>query len=130
MRTDCASWCILGTPSFHLLEQGSHSNFTFNFPGYPGFSKLFRIRKSTTGANNIPCFPFDLVCARETLFQKREPTGYPLKLHFQSPCVFSVISKKFPVPIYVNCDCYIHKTDLANLSSFKKTWKSLQQISK
>ena len=35
-------------------------------------------------------------------------TGYPLKLHFQI----------FPVQIYVICDYYIHKTDLADLFSF------------
>ena len=34
--------------------------------------------------------------------------GYPLKLHFQM----------FPEPIYVICDYYIHKTDLADLSRF------------
>ena len=41
-------------------------------------------------------------------------TGYPLKLHFQIPCVFPVPRQIFPVTIYVICDYYIHKTDLAD----------------
>ena len=45
-------------------------------------------------------------------------TGYPLKLHFQIPCVFPVRLQIFPLTIYVICD--IHKTELADLSSFKK----------
>ena len=50
-------------------------------------------------------------------------SGYPLKFHFQIPCVFPVFSVRlqiFPVAIYVICDYYIHKTDLADLSSFKE----------
>ena len=47
-------------------------------------------------------------------------TGYPLKLHFQIPWVFPVRWQIFPVPIYVICDYYIHKTELADLSSLKK----------
>ena len=39
-------------------------------------------------------------------------SGHPLKLHFQIPCVFPVRRQIFPVPIYVICDYYIHKTDL------------------
>ena len=43
-------------------------------------------------------------------------------LYFQIPCVFPFFppdrSQIFPVPIYVICDFYIHKTDLADLSSF------------
>ena len=45
-------------------------------------------------------------------------SGYPLKLYFQIPCVFPVQLQIFPVPIYIMCDYYIHKTDLADLSSF------------
>ena len=33
--------------------------------------------------------------------------------------VFPVEQQIFPVPIYVICDYYIHKTDLADLSSLK-----------
>ena len=44
--------------------------------------------------------------------------GYPLKLYFQIPCVFPVRPHIFPVPIYIICECYIHRTDLADLSSF------------
>ena len=50
--------------------------------------------------------------------QKWHYTGYPLKLYFQIPCVFPVQPQIFPVPIYIICDYYIHKTDLADLSSF------------
>ena len=46
-------------------------------------------------------------------------SGYPRKLHFQIPCVFPVWRQIFPVPMCVICDYYIHKTDLADLSSFK-----------
>ena len=56
--------------------------------------------------------------------------GYPLKLHFQIPCVFPVRPQIVPVPIYVTCDYYIHKTDLSDLSRFKKKKsKSSLQIS-
>ena len=61
-------------------------------------------------------------------------TGYPLKLYFQ--IVFSLFfpcqPHIFPVPIYVICDYYIHQTDLADLSSFKKNleiWRSLALVS-
>ena len=62
------------------------------------------------------------------LLQSAGPTeglsGYPLKLYFQIPCIFPVFfpvrPQIFPVPIYTICDYYIHKTDLADLSSF---WK-------
>ena len=43
--------------------------------------------------------------------------GYPLKLYFQIPCVFPVRPQIFQVPIYVICEYYIHRTDLADLSS-------------
>ena len=46
-----------------------------------------------------------------------------LKLHFQIPCVFPVRLQMFPVQIYVICNYYIHKTDLADSSSFKKNWE-------
>ena len=48
---------------------------------------------------------------------------YPLKLHCQIPCVFPVRRQFFPVPIYVICDYYIHKTDLADLASFNYFWE-------
>ena len=35
------------------------------------------------------------------------------------PCLFPVPTQIFPVPIFMICDYYIHKTDLADLSSFK-----------
>ena len=47
-------------------------------------------------------------------------TGYQLKLHFQILCVFPVQLQIFPVPIYIICDHYIYKTDMADLSCFKK----------
>ena len=56
--------------------------------------------------------------------------GYPLKLHFQIPCVFPVRPKIFPVPIYINCDYYINKTDLTDVSSFNKFWEFSRQILK
>ena len=43
---------------------------------------------------------------------------YPLKLYFQIPCVFPVQPRIFPVPIYIICEYYKHRTDLADLSSF------------
>ena len=46
----------------------------------------------------------------------------PSKLHFHIPCVFPVRPQIFPVPIYVVCDYYIDKTDLADLSNF---WKKM-----
>ena len=33
--------------------------------------------------------------------------GYPLKFHFQIPCVFPVRPQIFPVSIYVICDYYV-----------------------
>ena len=51
-------------------------------------------------------------------------TGYPLKLHFQIPCVFPVFSlSNDKLPIYVICNYNIHKTDLVDLSSFKIFWE-------
>ena len=52
-------------------------------------------------------------------------SGYPLKLYFQIPCVSPVQSQIFPVPIYIICDYYIDKTDLADLSNF---WKKNLEI--
>ena len=49
------------------------------------------------------------------------------------PCVFPVFSLSlqiFPVLIHVICDYYIHKTDLADLSSLKKNWEFSRQTSK
>ena len=66
--------------------------------------------------------------ATEGLFITRElhiTPGYPLKLYFQIPCVFPVQQQIFPVQIYIICDYYIHKTDLADLSSF---WKKIGNV--
>ena len=49
--------------------------------------------------------------------------GYPLELYFQIPCVFPVQSQIFPVPIFIICDYYIHRTDLADLSS---VWEKME----
>ena len=61
--------------------------------------------------------------------------GYPLKFHFQIPCVFPVFSLsdcKFPLcqSIYVICDYYIHQTDLVDISSLKRIWEFSRKISK
>ena len=54
-------------------------------------------------------------------------TGSPLKLYFQIPYAFPVFPlvrlQIFPVPIYVICHFYIHKTDSAGISSFFKDFK-------
>ena len=50
-------------------------------------------------------------------FQVEPHTGYPLKSHFQIPCLFPVRQQIFPVPIYMICDYFIDKTELADLSS-------------
>ena len=42
--------------------------------------------------------------------------------------VHSLSDTKFSVPIHVICDYYIHKTNLAELSSLKKNRKFLGQI--
>ena len=41
------------------------------------------------------------------------------------PCVFPVQPEIFPVPIYVICEYYIHKTDLPDLSTLKKIFKNI-----
>ena len=41
-------------------------------------------------------------------------SGYLLKLYFQIPCVFPVRPQIFPVPIYIMCEYYIHRTDLSS----------------
>ena len=52
-------------------------------------------------------------------------SGYPLKLHFQIPCVFLVFPpvrrQIFPVTIYLICDYYIHT---------KLTWQTYQAAKK
>ena len=55
--------------------------------------------------------------------------GSPLKLYFQIPCVFPVRPQIFPVPIYIICECYIYRTDLAGLFSFWKKRIFLRQLS-
>ena len=42
---------------------------------------------------------------------RERSAGYPLKLHFQIPCLFPVQPQIFQVQMYVICDYYIHKTD-------------------
>ena len=54
------------------------------------------------------------VCFTRDLLQ----AGYPLKLYFKIPCVVPALRQIFPVPIYIICEYYIHRTDLADLSSF------------
>ena len=88
--------------------------------------KLFFIRIQTNRQNEIENSSLLLSIGDKSIL-----TGYPLKLHFQIPCVFPVYSVRrqfFPVPIYVICYYFIHKTDLADLSVFKK--KILWQILK
>ena len=50
----------------------------------------------------------------------RVPTQIIFSNSLCFPCVFPVRLQFFPVPIYIICNYYIHKTDLADLSSF---WK-------
>ena len=88
-------------------------NFIFYFR-----LKSLKSKKSLKSRKSV-LSPFAVVCS-----------GYPLKLHFQFPCVFPVLPHIFPVPLYVICDYYIHKTDLADLSSFKQIWEFSWQISK
>ena len=47
--------------------------------------------------------------------------GTHLNCIFKYP-VFSLSNRKFSVPIYIICEYYIHRTDLADLSSF---WKKM-----
>ena len=53
-------------------------------------------------------------------------SGYPLKFYFQIPCVFPVRPQIFPVPIYVICDYYIHKTNWQTYPPSKINWKFLE----
>ena len=68
---------------------------------------------------------FDLVCF-DLRFGIGELTVYsvPTQIAFSHsrcfPCSFPVRRQFFPVPINVNCEYFIHKTDLADLSVFKK----------
>ena len=48
---------------------------------------------------------------------------------FKFPVFFPVQPQIFPVPISIICNYYIHKTDLADLSSFWEKWKFSRQIS-
>ena len=67
----------------------------------------------------LSCYHTGITCHR-----------YPLKLYFQIPCVFPVRPQIFPVPIYIICEYYIHRTDLAGLSSsWGKKKIFFQQIS-
>ena len=47
-----------------------------------------------------------------------QPYRVPTQIVFEIPCVFPVQLQIFPVPIYIICDYYIHKTELVDLSSF------------
>ena len=58
----------------------------------------------------------------------RAPTQIAFSNSLCFPCFFPVRRQIFPVPIYVICNYYIHKTDLADFSSFKKQFS--QPISK
>ena len=61
---------------------------------------------------------------REEGVQNVSDPQSPLKLHFEIP--FSLSDReKNPVPIYVICDYYIHKTDLADVFSFLKDIKMI-----
>ena len=50
----------------------------------------------------------------------RVPTQIAFSNSLCFPCLFPVQHQIFPVPIYVICDYYMHKTDLADLSSLKQ----------
>ena len=62
------------------------------------------------------------ICMSTTLVVIPDVTsaGCPLKLHFQIPCVFPVRPQVFPEPVHLICDYYIHKTELADLSSLTR----------
>ena len=53
----------------------------------------------------------------------RVPTQIVFSNSLCFPCVFPVQPPIFPVPIYIICDYYTHKTELADLSSF---WKKME----
>ena len=54
------------------------------------------------------------------LISYRVPTQIAFSNSLCFLCLFPVQPQMFPVPIYIICDYYIHKTDLANLSSLNK----------
>ena len=60
--------------------------------------------------------------------QIKVPTQIAFSNSLCFPCVFPVHPQIFPVPINVTCDYYIHRTDLSELSSFKKNTKFSRQI--
>ena len=49
----------------------------------------------------------------------RVPTQISFSNSLCFPCFFPVRPQIFPVPIYLICDYYIHKTDLAKFSTLK-----------
>ena len=57
----------------------------------------------------------------------RVPTQIVFSDSLCFPCFFLVQPQIIPVPIYMICNYYIHKTDLADLSSF---WKKNLQFSR
>ena len=84
---------------------------------------------------NILCRIYAELCAEKTILTLhwvvthgpwnyyKQTAGYPLKLRFQIPHVFLVRPQISAVPIYIIRDYYIHKTDLADLSSFKRNFE-------
>ena len=85
-----------------------------------------QVKSNTTDHCPLSVAWYCLMCVEEVVFGLQLPTwrvgptskktiqlsGYPLKLHFQIPCVFPV-----QLQIFMICDYYIHKTDLADLST-------------
>ena len=55
---------------------------------------------------------------------KEDTVRVPTQIVFSNslcfPCVFPVRPQIFPVPIYMICEYYIHRTDLADLYSLLK----------
>ena len=78
--------------------------------------------------SNSLCFPFfpcptaTYSCANFSVL-RRVPTQIAFSNSLCFPCFFPVQWQIFPVPIYVICDYYTHKTDLTDLSSFKICWE-------
>ena len=62
------------------------------------------------------------------IYFHRVPTQIVFSNSLCFPCFFPVQQQTFPVPIYIISDHYIHKTDLADLSSFRKKMISMANI--
>ena len=72
------------------------------------------------GVSILMCMKDDLrlnlvLNMHSSLYMDSPNTGYPLKFDFQIPCVFPVFSLIDVIYYY-----YIHKTDMADLSSVNK----------